>query len=90
MKQLFYTYRELLFDKKIAKIAKRSGNLYIYDRDLADEEESVVVTGYEVVTPYPNEMCPTSDDKHSVLVHLACTDAVAWMHYSIKFILTST
>ncbi len=50
--QMFYIYRELLFDKKVAKIEKRNGNLYINGRDFTDEEKIVVITEYEVITPF--------------------------------------
>lgn len=80
LQKMFYLYRERVFDKKIAKIENRDGKLLIHDRDFNAEELSKVATEVDLIKPFPHEMCENEEDKQAVLVHLACTDAVAWMH----------
>ncbi|PVH78506.1 hypothetical protein DL98DRAFT_590250 [Cadophora sp. DSE1049] len=88
LQKMFYLYRERVFDKKIAKIEKKDGKLLIHDRDFNTEELSKVITEIEMIKPVPHEMCENEEDKKAVLVHLACSDAVAWMHHSVKFMLS--
>ncbi|CZT53010.1 uncharacterized protein RSE6_14441 [Rhynchosporium secalis] len=56
LQEIFYMYREKLYEKFYVKIDKSEGRL-------------------------------TAEDKKSILVHLSCDDASAWLHEVLKYIL---
>ncbi|KAH7317881.1 hypothetical protein BKA65DRAFT_570420 [Rhexocercosporidium sp. MPI-PUGE-AT-0058] len=87
LQEIFYIYREHVFDKNIAKIEQKDGKLYIHDKDLRADVKTVQGETDRIVS-FPHEMCNTDEDKKAVLVHLTCSDAIAWMHDLVKYLLT--
>lgn len=79
LQEIFYMYREKLFDMPIVKVEKRAYHLYerldihqgVYKFSLKDLGNLQV---------FPSEMCQSEDDKKSVLVYLASEHFIAWMH----------
>ncbi|TAQ86697.1 hypothetical protein B7494_g4976 [Chlorociboria aeruginascens] len=83
LQQLFYMYREKMFDKWIVRIEERGGNLYIYEA-----EADTVKSDLDYFLPFPGRLC--SDDrwvKQALLTYLAGADAVAWMHDCVEHVL---
>ena len=39
------------------------------------------------IVSFSSEMCKIEEDKKVVLVHLACSDALAWLHELVKYTL---
>lgn len=74
----FYTYREVVFDKKITRVESDGKNMILhegyYDTDL--------------LIPFPTELFPCLADKQAILSFLSCSDAVGYMHEIIKAMLT--
>lgn len=85
LQRIFYLYRERTFDKPIARLERITTRdrklLRIHDRDCrADADFADPITQWGVMVPFPAEMCKSEEERMALLVHSACTEAVAWMH----------
>lgn len=76
-------YREKLFDKYIERIEKRDGRLVLYE----GQYKTLVTAQTDCLIPFPDNLCQTPEEKLSVLAHLSCDDASAWLHDILKYIL---
>ena len=76
-------YREKMFDKLIARIDKTEGRLVIHEGRYNPQ----ITAETDCLVPFPEKLCQTEKDKKSVLVHLACDDASAWLHEILKYVL---
>ncbi|PMD46813.1 hypothetical protein L207DRAFT_524161 [Hyaloscypha variabilis F] len=82
LQEIFYIYREKIFDKYIVKIDKKHEKLYIHE-GLYPESS----TAYEYIMPFPYKLFHNESDKRAVLVHWACDDAVGWMQEVVEYVL---
>ncbi|KAH6715763.1 hypothetical protein BKA61DRAFT_719791 [Leptodontidium sp. MPI-SDFR-AT-0119] len=89
LQQLFYQYREKLFDRRLAKIENRCSKLYIYDRNFTDHELSKPLREDTITVSFPEMMYKTPEDKKAVLVHIACSDAIAFFHDLAGYLLSA-
>ncbi|KAE9362605.1 hypothetical protein N431DRAFT_358321 [Stipitochalara longipes BDJ] len=83
LQELFYVYKEKIFNKLIAKIETRDGKLYIHQGQYPKS-----LTGYDCVQPFPKDLFQNNYDKRAILVHWACSDAVDWMQEVVEYVLT--
>ncbi|KAL5331998.1 hypothetical protein ACEPPN_001541 [Leptodophora sp. 'Broadleaf-Isolate-01'] len=83
LQEMFYMYREKLFDKYIERIEKRDGRLVLYE----GQYKTLVTAQTDCLIPFPDNLCQTPEEKLSVLAHLSCDDASAWLHDILKYIL---
>ncbi|KAH7386503.1 hypothetical protein BKA64DRAFT_711727 [Cadophora sp. MPI-SDFR-AT-0126] len=83
LQEIFYMYREKMFDKLIARIDKSQGRLIIHE----GRYNPLITADIDCLIPFPANLCQTEEDKKSVLVHLACDDASAWLHDILKYTL---
>ena len=79
-----YKYREMMFDKLIARIDKTEGRLIVYE----GRYKPRITAEMDCLIPFPAKLCQAENDKKSVLVHLVCDDASAWLQDILKYILT--
>lgn len=82
LQDIFYSYREMVYDKYIVKIEEKNGTLYLREGQYPD-----IKSALDVIFPFPKDLVTTEEDKKAVLVHLACSDAVAWMHDLVEYFL---
>jgi hypothetical protein len=82
LQEVFYLYREKLFDKLIDRIEHRDGKMYIHEG-----RYSQLLTEYDRLVPFPTSLCQDSQDKKALLAHISCDDAVAWLGDITKHIL---
>ena len=76
VQKVFYAYREAAFDLKIKDIKAKGDKLHIYD-DKFDWKE-------DPLFPFPNDLVMNEKDKAAIVMNMACTDAVAYMHELFK------
>ncbi|KAH7386508.1 hypothetical protein BKA64DRAFT_759242 [Cadophora sp. MPI-SDFR-AT-0126] len=88
LQQIFYVYREKVFDRRLAKIEKKGSKLYVYDADLTEAYMKKPLTIHRLFAPFPEKVCETIEDKQAVLVQSASEDGIAWLHDIAKHILT--
>jgi len=85
LQEIFYVYRERVFDKKVVKLEEKDGKLFVHHE--AHEFEGIIRTPTDILVPFPSSICRSVEDRHAVAAHLFCSDAVAWMHDIIKYML---
>ncbi|PVH78501.1 hypothetical protein DL98DRAFT_590244 [Cadophora sp. DSE1049] len=83
LQEMFYMYREKMFDKLIARIDKTQGRLIVYE----GRYNPLITAETDCLIQFPSKLCQTEKEKQSVLVHLACDDASAWLHDILKYTL---
>ncbi|KAL9003550.1 MAG: hypothetical protein Q9188_003591 [Gyalolechia gomerana] len=74
--ELFYVYREVVFDKHIVKAERKGNEMILYE---GRYEECFV--------PFPSSLFPDEKEKKAVLTYLACGDAYAYMDAVLKTML---
>jgi hypothetical protein len=84
LQDIFYLYREKLFDRLIDRIKLRDGKSYIHEGHYPPR-----LTEHDSLKPFPASICKDPLDKKALLVHISCDDAVAWMADITKQILDS-
>jgi hypothetical protein len=84
LQDIFYLYREKLFDLLIERIELRDGKSYVHEGHYPPH-----LTEYESLIPFPESLCQDPLDKKAPLAHISCDDAVAWMADITKHILDS-
>jgi len=87
LQQIFYLFREILFDKLVVKIEEKGGKLYIHEGiyDLLINEHGIPYqTEIGVLYPFPSDLIANPTDKHAVLSFLGCEDALAYLSEIIK------
>ncbi|KAL8942158.1 MAG: hypothetical protein Q9211_001527 [Gyalolechia sp. 1 TL-2023] len=74
--ELFYIYREIVFDKLIVKVARK-------------EKEIIVHEGLyeECFIPFPSSLFPEEKEKKAMLTYLACGDVCGYLGVVLKTML---
>lgn len=80
LQEIFYIYREQVFERTITGTEKRDGNLIVY----YDNSWRFIDHPTDSLRLFPSALFETRTDREAVLVHMACTDSLAWMHVLIK------
>lgn len=75
---LFYMYREKVFDRPVVRM-EEDGKLLVHESAWPR-----IRSGLDMVQPFPSNLCRDTFDKQSLLVYLACEDAVGWMHDLVR------
>jgi len=84
LEEIFYVYREKIFDQPIAKVEIKEDKVYMHDG-----RYSTGLSRYDFVQPFPNHLLSNESDKKAVLVYMACSDAVGWMQEVVEYVLAS-
>ncbi|KAL2065309.1 hypothetical protein VTL71DRAFT_2978 [Oculimacula yallundae] len=84
LQEIFYMYREHMFDKLVVKMEKTEGRVHLYEGIY----DPVYLSDIQCLIPFPTGLCQTAEDKMSLLVQLACDDASAWLDELIIYILS--
>ncbi len=74
---LFYTYREIVFDKLIVKVERKGNEISLYEGEYEDD----------CFIPFPAALFPDEREKQAVLTYLACGDALGYLHEVLKIML---
>ena len=82
LQNVFYMYREKMFDVELTKVETKDGKIYIYD---AEESPIALMSEVDCLNALPPIL--DLDVKRAVLVHRACTDSMMWMQELIDYIL---
>ncbi|TGO23806.1 hypothetical protein BPAE_0121g00230 [Botrytis paeoniae] len=69
---IFYSFRQEMFNNKIAKVEHKDGKLY-----LVEGQYPAMTTSLDVLHEFPFELLPSKEDRHAVLAYMACHDAIA-------------
>ncbi|KAE9362604.1 hypothetical protein N431DRAFT_475780 [Stipitochalara longipes BDJ] len=85
LQEIFYKYRERLFDHNILKVEKKNGKLYLHENERGKKANLLSLSSF--VFPFPVHLCTTVADRHGIASYLSCSDALAWMHDVIKYLL---
>ena len=83
LQEIFYQYREKVFDKVVAKIEKQGGKLLIFEGLYQPS-----TTEWDTLEQFPVELCQDKEDKKTILVYDAGDDAVGWMQDTIEYTLS--
>ncbi|CZT08056.1 uncharacterized protein RAG0_13280 [Rhynchosporium agropyri] len=86
LQEIFYMYREKLYEKFYVKIEKSEGRLVLYEGQYS-LSTPFITAPTDCLIPFPETLCQTAEDKKSILVHLSCDDASAWLHEVLMYIL---
>jgi hypothetical protein len=86
LQQIFYKYRERVFDRRIVKIEEKNGKLYLHEQR-PPQMDFEMLRLLDFLVPFPTHLCRTKQDRQSIASYLACNDALAWMHDVIKDLL---
>jgi hypothetical protein len=81
LQAMFYKYREQVFDKVIARVEEKNGQLFLYQGDPATVRRGPLVA-------FPNQLFANEKDKKAALVLFCCTDALAFMHDFAAYLLS--
>ena len=65
-------------------LCKTEGRLIVYE----GRYKPRITAEMDCLIPFPAKLCQAENDKKSVLVHLVCDDASAWLQDILKYILT--
>ena len=79
-------YREKVFDKLVIRIEETAGKLRIHEAPLTEGPQMEL----DSLHPFPTALLfgpEKGHNKKALLTMLACTDAVAWMHDLVKYLL---
>ncbi|KAF7929591.1 hypothetical protein BELL_0068g00250 [Botrytis elliptica] len=82
---IFYAFRQEMFNNKIVKVEHKDGKLY-----LVEGRYPKMRTNLDVLHEFPFKLLPSKEDRHAVLAHMACEDAVAWMQEVTEIFLEGT
>lgn len=47
------------------------------------------INSHDVLEPFPNKLIKDIKYTHAILVQAACTDALAWLHDTIKYLVAA-
>jgi hypothetical protein len=84
LQEIFYIYREIVFDNLILKIEKRGdGKMYLHGGPYYTSLESQ----FDILAKFPSDLCENERDKQAILAYLACNEASAWMYEMIRYFL---
>jgi hypothetical protein len=84
LQKVFYMYREKCFDKLVARIERKNGKMYIHEGVYNYEG---MISEMDFLETFPESLCESEEEKLALLSHIACSDAVAWLHELIKFMI---
>lgn len=74
IQEVFYGYREAVFDKLIDKVEREGSNLHCYEGQY----------GWRILVPFRADLFPNHRDKQAMLTYKACNDAFAFLQTMIK------
>lgn len=84
LQEIFYIYRETMFDKIIVRTEEKDGRLYLFEGVYPDEKTTI-----DFLKPFPTALPKSQQDKHAILTMLSCSDALGWMHEIVAYLLSS-
>jgi hypothetical protein len=87
LQEIFYLFREILFDKLVVKIEEKDGKLYIHEGiyDLLINEHGILYqTEIGVLYPFPSDLIVNPKYKHAVLSFLSCQDGWSYLSGILK------
>jgi len=88
IQEIFYNYRERVFDHNIVKVEAKDKKLYLHDTELGSKTAELTrLSLSDFVFPFPAHLCKTVADRRGIASYLSCSDALAWMHKVIKYML---
>jgi hypothetical protein len=82
LQDMFYRYREAMFDRYLVRKETKGDTTFLYEGWYPH-----VTSQMDMLIPFPHELVTTDEEKKALLAHLACTDAVGWMHDIVKHFL---
>ncbi|TVY73477.1 hypothetical protein LSUE1_G007415 [Lachnellula suecica] len=85
LQEIFYVYREQVFDKVFVKVEKRDGKMLLHQGEYPPL--SKMSNALDLLFPFDPSVVSDPLDKASILTYMACGDAVAWMHDLVKYVL---
>ncbi|KAJ8067308.1 hypothetical protein OCU04_004663 [Sclerotinia nivalis] len=85
LQEIFYRYRHAMFDKKIVKIERKNGKLYIHEGEYPD-----MTSNLDILHDFPEKLVQNKEDKQAILTFLAAFDAIAWMKDATELLLKGT
>jgi len=81
LQELFYMYREKIFDLLISKVEKQGTEMFLYEGKYEAEETSI----NHLIFAFPSELMENLDDKRAILTHWTCSDALGWFYDCVKY-----
>jgi hypothetical protein len=87
LQDVFYGYREVVFDKRILPGRNKDGKKYFY-KDF-DDDMPHMATIDNVLVPFPTTHVSNTQEKRVILTFQSCDDALSWMHDLVKYFLQS-
>ncbi|TEY81985.1 hypothetical protein BOTCAL_0030g00460 [Botryotinia calthae] len=82
LQEIFYRYREVMFDIRVVKIEDRNGTLYV------DEDYPDAASRLQILHEFPDSLVQNVGDKHALLARNACSEAIIWMQEVTGYFLT--
>ncbi|KAM3075308.1 Vacuolar protein sorting-associated protein atg6 [Clarireedia jacksonii] len=75
LQDIFYSYREAVFELNIVKIEEKDGVLYLYEGKYAD-----IKSVESILHKFPEGLEITEEDRKSALSFMACSDVMLYMN----------
>jgi hypothetical protein len=82
LQDIFYKYRELMFDRYIVRKETKGNTTFLYEGCYP-----TIITELDILIPFPHQLVTTDEEKKALLAHLSCTDAVVFMSDMVKYFL---
>ncbi|KUJ14539.1 uncharacterized protein LY89DRAFT_736570 [Mollisia scopiformis] len=80
LQEMFYMFREHVFNKRVFKIEYKEGKMFIFDDQKPERFPDDEMMACHVPGPFPHSMCKADEDRKALRTHMACSDAVAYLH----------
>jgi hypothetical protein len=66
LQQIFYKYREMVFDRRIVKIEEKNGKLYLHEQR-PPQIDFEMLRLLDFLVPFPTHLCRTKQDRQGIL-----------------------
>jgi len=87
LQEIFYIFREKTYVRPITNVEKKGNTLKLYLLPFIPVMGLQNVTDLDLLQPFPSARFQGEQEKKSGLAHNGCSDALAWMHDIIKYML---
>lgn len=92
LQDIFYVYREQMFDKNIVKIEEKDGKLHLHEGIHAPLPQiltpnDLLATPLDVLYTFPSSLISDPRDKKSILTYSSAEEGIAWMQDLTNYVL---
>lgn len=82
LQEMFYYYRQHLFDKSIARAEEKNGTIHLHEGTYSQYKTDV-----DYLCTFPSHLFDSKRDREAVLSFQACSDVTAWFDEITRYVL---